>query len=115
MLIEANKDIVGAAIKTLPSGDFACGKTNGNNIERARAFKPEDEAVEVDFIGFGMILMKKGVFETVHFPHFSEEKLGTNQNSMGEDFSFCIKAKRAGFKLWVHTKCRVGHIKEVMI
>ena len=115
MLIEANKDIVGAAIKALPAMSFACGHTNGNNINRIDKFKPEDEVVEVDFIGFGMILIKKGVFEKIPFPHFSAEKLGTNVNDMGEDFSFCIKAKRAGYKLYVHSKCRVGHIKEVMI
>jgi hypothetical protein len=111
MLLEADKDVVAAPIKTLPYANYNCGHLDGETIARIKEFKPEDDVVEVDFTGFGFILFKKGVFERMRFPYFAAMKYGGHKGDMGEDFSFCLRAKEAGIKLHVASKCKVLHEK----
>ena len=119
MLVEADKDIVGAAIKTLPVMQYACGTWVNGVPKRYDFFKHEDRLIEVDFTGFGFILIKKGVFEKIGFPFFepvlAKDKPEIKGGYLSEDYSFCAHAKDAGFKIFVDSKCRVKHLKEFMI
>ena len=86
------------------------------------AFMMSDSPVEVDGVGFGFVAMKKGVFEKVPRPWFEILKvpvptraLSLPEINASEDFSFCMKAKNAGFQIWVDPSVRVGHHKQIVL
>lgn len=112
MLINADKDVVAAPIKTLPHGHFNCGFINAEKtgFQKITEFV-ENDLLEVDYVGFGFILFKRGVFEKLQFPYFKAVKFGAIPGELGEDFSFCLRAKEAGIKFYVDPKCRVLHEK----
>ena len=72
---------------------------------------------EVGYTGFGFMLIKKGVIESMEYPYF--EPIFTENDSVrdfsGEDVGFCYKAKQAGFKILVDTFVKVGHEKKQII
>ena len=65
---------------------------------------------EVDGIGFGSVLVKAKVFETLPHPWFldlwDEYHI---QRTFGNDLYFCKKAQEAGFKVYVDTTCECEH------
>lgn len=72
----------------------------------------------VDYIGFGWVLIKQGVFESISYPWFAPKllKIGEDiEDVCSEDVSFCHDAKNAGFKIWLDPTCRVGHEKVLTI
>jgi GT2 family glycosyltransferase len=64
---------------------------------------------EVDVVGTGAMLIKREVIEKMKSPLFTTyyDKKG---NHFSVDFSFCIKAKKAGFKIFVDPEIEAGHI-----
>ena len=69
-------------------------------------------------VGFGFILIKRGVFEKLNYPWFTqvpEELPGGGIDIPSEDVSFCRKAFDAGFKIWVDPTVIVGHTKSVTL
>lgn len=80
-------------------------------IERSDVFK-------ADYIGFGWVLIKKGVFEKIEYPWFAPKIININKNIQevcSEDVAFCIDAKNSGFEIWLDSTCRVGHEKTLVI
>ena len=76
--------------------------------EEVAKIKESDQLVEVDAGSIAFCLIKRAVFE----------KLGTEFNhsiTMGEDIGFFDRATRAGFKIHVDNRVKIGHIKEVII
>ena len=75
----------------------------------------------VDYTGFGWTLIKKGVFEhdEMKYPWFAPKmqvfESGEVQDMCGEDVSFCLDAKEAGFEIWCDPRVRVGHEKQRVI
>lgn len=69
----------------------------------------------VDYVGFGWVLIRKGVFENLEYPWFAPKlqtfESGTIQDMCGEDVSFCLDAKAKGFEIWCDPRIRVGHEK----
>lgn len=65
---------------------------------------PRNKLVECDAVGFGAVLIKTEVFKKIEKPWF----FGMAQT--GEDISFCIKAKKAGFSVWMDTSIKLGHL-----
>jgi hypothetical protein len=77
---------------------------------------------EVFGVGFGFVGIKSGVFENTSRPWFETEfqKITNDEGKemfipWGEDYSWCIKAKRAGYKIWIDPSIRVGHHKKIRI
>ena len=73
---------------------------------------------KADYIGFGWVLIKKGVFEKLEYPWFAPRMRYIENNIQdlcSEDVAFCLDAKNAGFEIWVDPKCRVGHEKTLVI
>lgn len=77
---------------------------------------------EVFGAGFGFIAMKSGVFENCKRPWFETEfQRITNEEGKemfipwGEDFSWCIKAHDAGYKIMLDPSIAVGHHKKIRI
>lgn len=67
-----------------------------------------------DYIGFGWVLVRRGVFESIEYPWFAPKlrKLpGGIEDVCSEDVAFCADAREAGFEIWVDPRVRVGHEK----
>lgn len=65
---------------------------------------PRNTLVECDAVGFGAVLIKTEVLKKLEKPWFF------GMASTGEDVTFCIKAKKAGFSVWMDTATKLGHL-----
>lgn len=79
---------------------------------------PEDALVSVDATGGACLLVHRSVFERLHedygngknaYPFFADAQHGGYE--FGEDVTFCLRARKAGFPVKVHTGIEAGHIK----
>lgn len=64
---------------------------------------------EVDIVGTGGILINMKVFDKIKYPWF-ETYYSEDKRHWSVDFDFCIKAKEAGFKIFVDPEAEMGHI-----
>lgn len=65
---------------------------------------PRNALVECDAVGFGAVLIKTDVFRKVPQPWFF------GMERTGEDITLCIKARKAGFSVWMDTSIKLGHL-----
>lgn len=65
---------------------------------------------EVDAVGFGAIMTKREIFETMPDPWF--HMTGRDGSHIGEDMSFCVHAKEAGFRLFLDGQYKLGHFAD---
>jgi GT2 family glycosyltransferase len=79
-----------------------------NNAYRSCAI--EKDMFEIDACGAAFLGISSKVIEylTEPFEPIIEEKYGQKH---GEDISFCIRAKQAGFKIFCEPSLLIGHIK----
>ena len=77
------------------------------------AMVKKTKAFEADYIGFGWVLIKKGVFETLPYPWFAPKRMsiGPYEDMCSEDVAFCIDARHRGYSIWVDPTIKVGHEK----
>jgi len=68
-----------------------------------------DSLNECDAVGFGAVLIKADVLRGVPEPRFMSSE-GT-----GEDILFCYKAKKAGFRVFMDTAVKIGHLSNPSI
>lgn len=73
---------------------------------------PRNTLVECDAVGFGAVLIKRKVIEAL-------EKTGDPMfmglAGTGEDITFCIKARKLGFSVWMDTRIKLGHLGAPLI
>jgi len=74
----------------------------------------------VDAVGAGCLLVNREVFTKIRdmpveraAPWFQETVY--HDRLMGEDFTFCMRAAAAGYKIAVNTSVRFGHIKAKVV
>ena len=69
--------------------------------------------VEVDWLGLGFTLVETRVMRDTPYPWFESEKINIPPltDTTSEDVGWCRKAKRAGYKLFLHPGVIVGHLK----
>ena len=75
---------------------------------------PTSRQIEITSCGFGFVCVKKGVFENMPKPWFDNtivEQDGKVFTNFGEDSSWCEKARRYGFKIWLDPSVKVIHNK----
>ena len=104
----------------LDEDDF---KGNGGvmNHETIESISKRKKPFTVDYAGFGWLLIKHGVFEDsqMKYPWFAPKmqvfESGAVQDMCGEDVSFCLDAKEAGFRIMCDPRIRVGHEKTRVI
>lgn len=120
-LFESDEDIIGGLYQTHPNGTLALALEDENGLPR-KVNKVEllfwDEPVEVWGIGFGFVMVKHGVFETMKRPWFLMERIiwpevGFETN-IGEDYSWCMHAREAGYRVMVDPQCKVWHHKDTI-
>tara|TARA_R100000988_G_scaffold97326_1_gene64651 strand:- start:499 stop:1275 length:777 start_codon:yes stop_codon:yes gene_type:complete len=104
----------------LEEDDF---RNNGGvmNHETIESISKRKQPFTVDYTGFGWLLIRHGVFEHkgMPYPWFAPKmqvfESGEVQDMCGEDVSFCLDAKEAGFEIWCDPRIRVGHEKTRVI
>lgn len=76
--------------------------------------------IEVDYSGFGLMVVKRGVFESLGYPWFKprlfewqDENGIDHADIMGDDEEWCWNVKKLGFKIYVDPAVRVTHEKLV--
>lgn len=73
---------------------------------------PQNSVFEVDACGFAAVLMKADVLREV----IKKERTAFQPiPGYGEDISFCIRAKKLGFKIICDSRVKVGHIGRTVI
>lgn len=91
--------------------------TRVNKVE----FILHDAPVEVGGVGFGFVAVKSGVFEKMTRPWFLINRVQWSalnpdlRVNVGEDYSWCANASRAGFKIFVDPLVKVKHHKETVL
>jgi len=68
---------------------------------------------QADVVGGGCLLVRREVFEKVKGPWFTSE--WRTEGHLSEDFSFCEKARKAGYKIMVDTKVTPAHLEPMGI
>lgn len=72
---------------------------------------PENQLVEIAAAGFGCCLTSVDLIRRIG------DKFGspfTPIDGMGEDLAFCLRARKAGAKLWLDTSVKCGHIGQMV-
>lgn len=73
---------------------------------------------EVDATGCHALLVHRSVFEAIKSDHpyrwFREDEISPGVIA-GEDIWFCMEARKAGKRIWVHTGVETGHVKPVVL
>ncbi len=70
--------------------------------------------IEVDATGGHFLLVRREVFEAIHKRLKPGEGPWT-QRGLGEDVSFCQRARECGYRVMVDTSIKIGHIGEVNV
>jgi hypothetical protein len=119
---------------------FVCGLyAKKGRREFACMFRPETEKVqfgpqggllEVQYVGFGFVLVRREVFETIQrqlklptcnerfstrrpiVPFFQPLVIpdGSSHWYLGEDYAFCHRATESGFSIWADSSIRLFHV-----
>lgn len=105
-----------AAVQTM---DFEYFKRNGTFEFIKKGGVPESQFFEADYIGFGFVLIKYGVFEELNYPWFSPLTIkipDTNiQDFCSEDVGFCLKIAKKGIKIHIARSVIVKHEKMICL
>ena len=69
----------------------------------------------VEYVGFGFLLFKRGVFEKIPYPWFEPTYLQIKdcQDFSMEDVTLCLKLKDLNINVYVHPEVVVGHLKQI--
>lgn len=70
---------------------------------------PRNSLVECDAVGFGAVLIKTDVLRKMAEPRFM------GLTGTGEDITFCYKAKKLGYSVWMDTATKLGHLSSPII
>jgi hypothetical protein len=91
----------------------------GHGVFDAVRFYPEDKLFEVNGVGAGCLLIHRSVLEDIRMKGacqpcwFREMVIGDRE--IGEDLSFCIRARNCLAPIHVHTGVQVGHVKNIVL
>lgn len=78
-------------------------------INRPILTYPKDKLVLCDAVGFGAVLINTRVFKKMNKPWFM------STTGAGEDIHFCHSAGKAGFKVYMDTSTKIGHLGQPKI
>ncbi|UOF77895.1 putative glycosyltransferase [Caudoviricetes sp.] len=101
-LLAHDKEIVGCNYSTrvVPPEPTATAFKDGEWVKVYT--KPDSTGLEpVDFLGFGVTLVKTDVFKRLEAPWFHLGYSTVNNKFIGEDMYFCLKAKEAGVSSFI--------------
>jgi hypothetical protein len=119
----SDEDIVSGLCPTALDGRVGVSFFDGAGqptVVREQDFLMLDEGLQECFgVGFGFVAMKSGVFEKCDRPWFLMERIRWQHLdfdlNLGEDYSFCVNARRNGFKVYVDSTVKVKHHKGIFM
>lgn len=133
-LLSHDVDIVAAWYKQGAGSDrVTCGlwdRLRGHGVNKTAPFYIEDMQklqhnknglVEVDYCGFGLTIVKNGVFEKMEYPWFSAGTYEWVEDGIEmaevdtDDAAWCFRAKQLGFRIYVDPDVRIVHEKMAQI
>lgn len=102
-----------AAVFRMDGDDEVLGYFNGHRLDEMQ--RQPNGLILADLVGFGFILFKKGVFESLERPWFRQGKIVTpykkRELMASEDMMFTNRCREAGYPIYVHPEVKVGHQK----
>lgn len=121
-LWESDKDIVGG-MYLLSTGVTAI---HVNQVSRPLDYeevKDKTEPFKVWGTGFGFLMVKQGVFESLPRPWFQSVPItktfdngdSLNFTIIGEDLSWCESVARKGFEVWIDPTVKLTHNKQMKL
>lgn len=124
ILYKSNKDVISGFYIMADGKQYAAVKVwDEEFFEKHGYFQfmtPNDiednnEPIQIEYVGFGFLLIKKGVFEQFKYPWFEPTylKIKNAEDFSMEDVTFCLKCKNKKIPVFAHPKVRVGHIKTI--
>jgi GT2 family glycosyltransferase len=121
MLLKADKPIVGAHYMGLSdTGNFPVGNVQEHGMwakATYKSLKGRKGIRPIGAVGMGCTLIKREVLESLGtgalWPF--AETLAENGQMLGEDVTFCQRAREAGFDSYIHLDARVGHLKSTLV
>jgi len=126
-LLDMDKDIASGIYKMTDQVHYATVEkyntkeyeTNGNfTFLNDEILTNKPDIFPVEYTGFGWMLIKKGVIESMEYPWFRPEwmKFGNGvEEFTSEDVGFCINAIKKGYKIYINKKVHIGHEKSLII
>lgn len=119
LMLDANKPIIGGLYvsKFFPMRYHAYNLHDQKNYTFVEITKIPDEPFKCDGIGAGFLMIDRKVIEHMSKPEVIQKygrsfNLWQKENGLqvGEDFSFCIRAKLLGYEVWCDPRVNLGHI-----
>jgi GT2 family glycosyltransferase len=113
-LIDLRKDVIALPTPTAKNGEliWVVGKEFDDGIKCYLLNNKQEGLEEVDAVGSGCLLLSRKVLEEVKAP-FMREWNDDGVAVTGQDFAFCKRAKKAGFKIYAHWDYVCSHFKEI--
>ncbi|MBB4711165.1 hypothetical protein BJ965_001047 [Streptomyces luteogriseus] len=94
-------------------------RTVGGRLEPV-LHPPANCLMEVALVGTGFLLVHRDVFlrmrtdrPTARLPWWDYSVV--DGDPYAEDYTFCERARQAGYRIWVHTGVRIGHVKAAVV
>ena len=115
-LLAHDKDIVGANYlkRTWPYSATAQVHYNIEHPEDGEELKPGiPGCYQVDMLATGFMLIKTHALGTIILNSRVNPFLPFN--GMGEDWSFCVRAREAGYQVWADNDLDIGHLGQVLV
>jgi len=70
-----------------------------------------DKLFRAHYVGGGALLVRREVFDKIEWPPFERTPDPRCTEYLSEDFTFCVKAKKAGYELWCDPIIKCLHRK----
>lgn len=122
LLYDSNKDVISGFYIMADGKQYAAVKIWDEQFFSKNGYfqfmTPDDikdgkNPTRVEYIGFGFLLIKNGIFEQIDYPWFEPTYLQINdaEDFSMEDVTFCLKCKDKSIPVFAHPKVIVGHNK----
>lgn len=116
-LLELNKPVATGFTPTIVQGS-AITFLNCKPLDGARNGvwyrRYPDGPVQISMCGMSCCLIRREVFESLGLPWFIWPEKVSGEH-MGEDLSFCARAREMGHEIWADGQVRCGHVKKLDI
>lgn len=115
-IYESDKDIISGVY--VSDHNIPMFSIDGSTAKSSEAAKTK-EIVEASEVGFGFVCMKSEIFSKIERPWFAAVYNKVTEGDkerlvpFGEDYSFSIRARQAGYSIFVDTSVRLGHNKKI--
>ena len=110
-LVDFNKDIIVPLMFVMQEGKVLplyLKQAKDGQLEFTREYLDKQGLVPVDATGTGCIILSRKVLEAVKHP-FRNEYDSDGIKKLGNDLSFCLRAKKLGFQSWIHLDYVADH------